>query len=60
MPSSILVLDANIIIRAVLGSKVRNFLIAHHKKIDFLKINNNLNHLDFIVIWLTQTMHSIH
>src|SRR3569833_1554453 len=36
MSSSILVLDANIIIRAVLGNKVRNFLILHNQKIDFL------------------------
>lgn len=35
MPS-ILVLDANIVIRAVLGNKVRNFLIEHNEKVDFL------------------------
>lgn len=35
MSSRILVLDANILIRAVLGKKVRNLLIAHRQAIDF-------------------------
>lgn len=36
MSSLILVLDANIIIRSVLGNKVRNFLIEYNEQIDFL------------------------
>ncbi len=36
MPASILVLDANIIIRSVLGNKVRNLLLEYSTKIDFL------------------------
>lgn len=36
MSSLILVLDANIIIRSVLGNKVRNYLIEHNEKIDFI------------------------
>lgn len=35
MTSTCLVLDANIIIRAVLGNKVRNFLIDNNKHVDF-------------------------
>src|ERR1700733_3379018 len=34
MPSPILVLDANIIIRAVLGSKVRNYLTQYSGMVD--------------------------
>jgi predicted nucleic acid-binding protein len=33
MPS--LVLDANILIRGVLGNKVRDLLITHHQNVDF-------------------------
>ncbi len=36
MLSSVLVLDANIIIRSVLGNKVRNFIIEYNTKIDFI------------------------
>jgi predicted nucleic acid-binding protein len=35
MSSRILVLDANILIRAVLGNKVRDLLITHRQAIDF-------------------------
>ncbi len=35
MSSPILVLDANIIIRAVLGNKVREYLIKHCETVDF-------------------------
>jgi predicted nucleic acid-binding protein len=33
--SSVLVLDANIIIRAVLGNKVRNYLLKFYETVDF-------------------------
>ena len=35
MSPPILVLDANIIIRAVLGNKVRDYLIRHSDSVDF-------------------------
>lgn len=35
MPSRILVLDANILIRAVLGNKVRDLLVKNNKNVDF-------------------------
>jgi PIN domain len=35
MPSKSIVLDANIVIRAVLGERVRNLIIQHHEEVDF-------------------------
>lgn len=35
MSSKSIVLDANIVIRAVLGERVRNLIIQHYKNIDF-------------------------
>lgn len=35
MSSKSIVLDANIVIRAVLGKRVRNLVIQHHSKVDF-------------------------
>ena len=36
MPSRVLVLDANILIRAVLGNKVRDFLMKYSGNVDFI------------------------
>lgn len=36
MYSRIVILDANILIRAVLGNKVRNLLLTYHTEVDFL------------------------
>lgn len=35
MPSKSIVLDANIVIRAILGDRVRNLIIQHHQTVDF-------------------------
>jgi predicted nucleic acid-binding protein len=35
MPSKSIVLDANIVIRAILGERVRNLIIQHHQVVNF-------------------------